>query len=232
VKTSILSILIPVFNEKSTILGILKSIEKVDLRKIGFEKEVIIVDDGSTDGTTQLLKDVDKKYKILYHSKNEGKGAAIKTALKEVTGDYVIIQDADFELNPQDYEILLSRSLKTNALVVYGSRWLVSGNRHSQPLFYFGGLLLTFLVNLLYGQKLTDVLACYKLFKTEILKDIDFEYPRFEFGCEVTVKLPKKGIKIPEVPIDYQSRKNGSKKIRLKDGFKMFLVLLKYKFKE
>jgi glycosyltransferase involved in cell wall biosynthesis len=227
---AIFSIIIPVFNEKSTILEILKSIEETNLERLGFQKEIIIVDDGSTDGTKEILKNLEKKYKIIYHSKNQGKGRAIKTGLNEVSGDFVIIQDADLEYHPKDYEGLLRLILEKKISVVYGSRWLNSKNFHPHKLFYWGGLFLTFLTNFLYGQRLTDVLTGYKLFKTKLLKEINLEYSGFEFCCEVTAKISKKGIKIFEVPISYFPRQKELKKIKIFDGFKMLFVLLKYRF--
>ncbi len=227
-----LSIIIPVFNEKDTILEILKRIEKFEPLGKKIKKEIIIVDDGSTDGTSEILNGLGEGYKIIYHSKNQGKEEAIKTGLNYVTSDYTVIQDADLECHPRDYARLLQPVFEKKSLVVYGSRWLNPKNYHPYKIFYWGGLFLTFLTNILYGQKLTDVLTCYKLFKTKLLKEINLEHSRFEFGCEVTAKISKKGIKIYEVPIDYFPRiKEGFKKVKLKDGLKMIFVLLSYKFK-
>lgn len=231
-ETFTLSVIIPVFNEKNTILEVLKRVERVDLDKIGFKKEVIIVDDASTDGTKEILEGLGEKYKIIYHLKNQGKGEAIKTALKKTTGEYIIIQDADLEYHPKDYKKLLKPVLEKKTEVVYGSRWLNPKNDHPYKLFYWGVLFLTSLVNFLYNQKLTDVSTCYKLFKAKLLKEINLEYSGFEFCCEATAKIAKKGIKIYEVPIDYSPRmKEGAKKIKLTDGFKMIFVLLITKFK-
>jgi glycosyltransferase involved in cell wall biosynthesis len=229
---AIFSIIIPVFNEKSTILEILKRIEETNLERLGFQKEIIIVDDGSTDGTKEILENLEKKYKIIYHLKNRGKEKAIKTGLNEASGDFVIIQDADLEYQPKDYERLIQPIFEKKALVVYGSRWLNPKNFHPYKFFYWGGLFLTFLTNFLYGQKLTDVLTGYKLFKTEILKSIDLENSKFEFCCEVTAKISKMGIKIFEVPISYFPRQKKLKKIKIFDGLKMIFVLLKFKFKK
>jgi len=229
---NILSIIIPVFNEKDTILEVLKRAEETNLEEKGFKKEIVIVDDGSNDGTKEILEKLNKKYKIIYHSKNQGKGKAIKTGLNEVSGDFVIIQDADLEYHPKDYERLIQPILEKKALVVYGSRWLDPKNFHPYKFFYWGGLFLTFLTNFLYGQKLTDILTGYKLFKTEVLKRIDLENSKFEFCCEVTAKISKKGIKIFEVPISYFPRQKKLKKIKIFDGLKMIFVLLKYKFKK
>ena len=226
-----LSIIILIFNEKKTILEILKKIETVNLSDLGFEKEIIIVDDGSTDGTREILDGLSNKYKIIYHSKNQGKGAAIRTGLGKVSGDYIIIQDADLEYDPEDYKKLLDCALKNNAKVVYGSRRLNPKNRYSNFSFYLGGIFLTWIVNILYGIKITDESTCYKLFKTETLKGIKLNCKRFEFCPEVTAKLAKRGIKIYEVPISYYSRtKVEGKKIKWRDGFQAIWVLIKYKF--
>lgn len=227
----ILSIIIPAFNEKNTISEILKRIEGVDLKDLGFQKEIIIVDDKSTDCTKEILKSLEGKYKIIYHRENQGKGAAIQTGIKHVTGDYVIIQDADLEYDPQDYKKLLSCALKNNAEVVYGSRRLHPKPKYSYLSFYLGGLLLTWLANILYGLKITDEATGYKLFKTEAIKNIKLDCKRFEFCPEVTAKIAKEGIKIYEVPINYFPRhKKEGKKINWRDGFKAAWVLIKYKF--
>jgi len=165
-----LSIIIPVYNEKKTILEILKRVENVNLEDLGFEKEIIIVDDGSTDGTREILKKLRNKYKIIFHPKNKGKGSAIKSGLKKVTGDYVIIQDADLEYDPKDYRVLLKCAVKNQARVVYGSRTLNPKNRYSHFIYYLGGKFLSFLTSFLYGAKITDEATGYKLFKTELLK--------------------------------------------------------------
>ena len=226
-----LSIIIPVFNEKNTILEIFKRIEKVNFNDFSFKKEIIIVDDGSTDGTRDILKKLEGDYRIIYHPKNRGKGAAIRTGLKESSGDYVIIQDADLEYDPQDYKKLLEYALKNNAQVVYGSRQLNHQNEFSHLSFYLGGLFLSWLTNLLYRTKITDESTCYKLFKAETLKSIPLKCQRFEFCPEVTAKIAKRGIKIYEVPINYNPRhKKEGKKIRWKDGLEAIWVLLKYKF--
>lgn len=226
-----LSVLIPVFNEKNTISEILKKINEVDLKDLGFDKEVIIVDDGSKDGTIDILRGLEERYKIIYHSKNQGKGAAIKTGLKEVFGDYLIIQDADLEYDPRDYRKLLETALKNNAKVVYGSRTINPRNRFSYTSYYFGGIFLNFATNFLYGTKITDESTGYKLFKTEIIKSIPLRCQRFEFCPEVTAKVSKRGIKIYEVPINYYPRhiKEG-KKIKWRDGVIALWTLIKYKF--
>jgi len=227
----ILSVLIPAFNEKNTISEILKRINEVDLKDLGFDKEIIIVDDGSKDGTVDILKGLGDGYKIIYHLKNQGKGAAIGTGLKEVSGDYLIIQDADLEYDPRDYRKLLETALKNDAEVVYGSRLANSQNKFSHVSYYLGGLFLNFATNFLYGTKITDESTGYKLFKTEVIKSIPLKCQRFEFCPEVTAKVAKKGIKIYETPINYYPRhiKEG-KKIKWRDGVIALWTLIKYKF--
>jgi len=227
----ILSVIIPVFNEKNTILEILKKINNVNLSDLGFEKEIIIIDDGSTDGSREILDKLADKYKIIYHPKNQGKGTAIRNGLSRVSGDYVIIQDADLEYEPADYKELLKCALKNDAKVVYGSRRLNPKNKFSHFSFYLGGIFLTWLTNIIYGVKITDESTCYKLFKTEIIKSIPLKCTGFEFCPEVTAKIAKRKIKICEIPINYHARhiKEG-KKIKWKDGFLAIWVLIKYKF--
>jgi glycosyltransferase involved in cell wall biosynthesis len=226
-----LSIIVPVYNEKKTILEILKRVENVNLEDLGFEKEIIIVDDGSTDGTREILKKLTSKYKIIFHPKNKGKGSAIKSGLKKVTGDYVIIQDADLEYDPKDYRALLECAIKNQAQVVYGSRTLNPKNRYSHFIYYLGGKFLSFLTSFLYGAKITDEATGYKLFKTELLKKISLESKGFDFCPEVTAKILKQRIKIFEVPISYYPRKKKEgKKIRVSDGLKAAFLLIKLRF--
>lgn len=230
-----LSIIIPAFNEENTIEEIIKRVEAVSLP---IEKEIIIVDDGSFDNTKKILEKINKEFNfiLIEHSKNQGKGAAIKTGLSQATGDFILIQDADLELNPYEYPILLKPLLEKKAEVVYGSRVLGKNKtnkktRRNWP-FFLGGKLLTFLANLLYGLNITDEPIGYKVFKKEILKNMDLECKGFEFCPEVTAKIAKKGIKIYEVPVSYnpRSRKEG-KKTKCKDGLKAIWTLIKYKFK-
>lgn len=226
-----LSVLIPIYNEKHTILEILRKIDAADLGDISFQKEIVLVDDGSTDGTRQILKELEDKYKIIYHPKNRGKGAAIRTGLNHVFGDYVIIQDADLEYDPDDYKKLLETAIKNKAEVVYGSRRLNPENKYSHLSFYLGGIVINWLTRILYGIAITDESTCYKLFKTETIKSIPLKCERFEFCPEVTAKIAKRKIKIYEVPINYYPReKKEGKKINWKDGIEALWILLKYKF--
>lgn len=230
-----LSVIIPVFNEKKTILEILKKIEKVNLNDFDFDKEVIIVDDGSTDGTREvldnLIREQGNKIKLVYHAKNQGKGLAIRTGLDYANGDYVVVQDADLEYNPEDYRELLDCVLKNNAQAVYGSRRLGSPRKFSHLSFYLGGVFLTWMANLIYGTRITDEATCYKLFKTKTIKEIPLKCKKFEFCPEVTAKIAKRGIKIHEVPINYYPRSEAEgKKIKWRDGAEALWTLIKYKF--
>jgi len=220
-----LSVIIPVFNEEKTIAEVLKRIEAVEFERKGIKKEIIIVDDGSTDGSKDILESLNR-YKVIYHKENKGKEEAIKSALKEVTGDYVIIQDADLELHPKDYNKMLRPVFENDAKVVFGSRWLNPENSHPYKLFYLGGAFLTFLANLLYGKRFTDIICGYKLFRTDVLRKLDLENSGFEFCCEVTAKISRKGIRVYEVPVSYLPRKKEeAKKTRLGQGLKMIFVL-------
>ncbi len=222
------SIIIPCYNEKSTILNILKKIEDVYLNQI--EKEIIIVDDFSTDGTRAILKSL-KKYKVIFNEKNHGKGFSVRKGIKNASGDIIIIQDADLEYDPGDYKNLLQPILENKAQVVYGSRERNKNNKIQTGLFfYLGGLFLTKLTNILYGSKLTDQSTCYKIFLKYILDDIDLQENRFGFCSEITAKLLLKNIKPYEVPINYFPRKKfEGKKISWKDGIRAIYVLLKYR---
>jgi len=227
----VLSIIIPVYNEKNTIPEILKRIEQVSLNEFSFKKEIIVIDDGSTDSTKDILKGLEDKYKIIYHPKNKGKGAAIRTGLQYASGDYVIIQDADLEYDPQDYKQIIECALKNNAQVVYGSRRLNPKNKPRYVSYYLGGIFLNWATGMISGTKISDESTCYKLFKTELIKSIPLKCDRFEFCPEITAKIIKRKIKIFEVPISYhpRSREEG-KKIKWRDGLKTLWALIKYKF--
>jgi len=225
-----LSIIIPVYNEKNTILKILSKIDGVFLGDI--EKEIIVVDDGSDDGTREILNNLTGKYKIIFHEKNQGKGMAIRTGLKYTSGDWIIIQDADLEYDPNDYIKLLNFAKENNAQAVYGSRTSNLKRGVMSGLIYaLGGLFVTFLTNILYKTNLTDEATCYKLFKTDLIKNIPLNCERFEFCPEITAKVAKRGIKIFEIPINYYPRhKKEGKKINWKDGLEAIWTLIKYKF--
>lgn len=222
-----LSILIPVYNEKNTVLELLRRVEAVPLP---VAKEIVIVDDGSRDGTRELLAGLGSRAKVVLHEVNRGKGAAIRTALAHATGDYVIIQDADLEYDPVDYPGLLSPLLDGRADVVYGSRFL--GGPHRVLFFwhYFGNLLFTMITNVLYNINLTDMGTCYKLFAAEKIKAIPLESERFGIEAEITAKICKRRLRIYEAPISYSGRTyDEGKKITWKDGFSYLWCLLRYR---
>lgn len=199
------SILIPVFNEKDNILKILEKIEKVEL-PFGITKEIIIVDDYSTDGTRGVLQSLEEKYKVLYHEKNYGKGHAIRTGIPAITGEYTIIQDADLEYDPKDYVPMLEKVVGENLKVLYGSRRLKFQNQYSHLSFLLGGIALSLLTNVFYRQTITDEPTCYKLIESDLLRSLELECERFEFCPEVTAKIARLGFKIPEISINYYPR--------------------------
>ncbi|MBI1803932.1 MAG: glycosyltransferase family 2 protein [Ignavibacteriae bacterium] len=223
-----LSVIIPAYNEERTIRHILEKIFAVPI-----EKQVIVVDDCSTDGTSKILQEyaVARKIDLVRHTKNSGKGSAIRTGIRYIEGEVVIIQDADLEYDPGDYPALIQPIVERRADVVYGSRVMNQANSYSHFSFYLGGRLLSFLTNLLYHAHITDEPTCYKVFRTEVLKQIPLECTRFEFCPEVTAKVLKSGRQILEVPIRYYPRKKKEgKKIRWSDGLEAIWVLLKYRF--
>ncbi len=228
-----LSIIIPIYNEKKTIISVLDAVNSVDLGDI--EKEIILVDDYSTDGSRDILKDLESEYKVIYHKKNCGKGRALRSGFEHVTGDIIIIQDADLEYDPNDYVSLLDPILKGKTKVVYGSRFLgkrVELNKEKYKLYYIGNQFLTFVTSVLYLRKITDMETCYKVFKREVIDEIkpNLKSQRFDFEPEITAKVIKSGYKIVEVPIWYKCRDfDEGKKITWKDGMKALWYLLKYR---
>jgi len=222
-----LSIIIPVYNEKDTILGILKKVKNV---KINPTKEIIIVDDFSTDGTREILKSL-KGIKIYYHNKNKGKCDAIKTGLKHASGDLIIIQDADLEYDPEDYKKLL-KEIDKGADVVYGSRFLRNFKKDKTFILshHLGNKFLSILTTILYGIKITDMETCYKLFRKDVIKNIKLNSTKFGFEPEVTAKVLKNH-KIVEVPINFYPRDfEHGKKISWRDGIQHVFYLIKYRF--
>lgn len=224
------SIIVPVFNEINTLDAILKKIE--DAPFCGLEKEIILVDDMSVDGTREHLKELEDKYKILYHGKNQGKGAAIRTAMTQMTGDIMVIQDADLEYDPVDYQELLQLIIEDKADVVYGSR--LTGAKPSRSFMFthwLGNKVLTLTTNILYGATLTDMETCYKAFKTEFLQGITIKSNRFDFEPEITAKVLKKGARLYELPISYYGREYAEgKKITWVDGIHALWALVKFRF--
>ncbi len=222
-----LSVIIPVFNEAGTIDTILDRVGRTDL-----DKEIIIVDDFSVDGTREILeKKYSDRYKLLYHDRNMGKGAALATGFKHVTGDIVIIQDADLEYDPSEYKRLIEPIERGEADVVYGSRFL--GGPHRVLFFwhFVGNRTLTLFSNALNNINLSDMETCYKAFRADILKDITFRSKRFGFEPEFTAKVARKRLRIYEVPISYYGRTyEEGKKITWKDGIVAVYCVIKYRF--
>jgi glycosyltransferase involved in cell wall biosynthesis len=235
-KTFKLSILIPCFNEKLTIILIIDEVRK-SLKKNNFlNYEIVVIDDFSSDGTTQILKNIesDKDITIFYHTKNQGKGSAIQTALKNITGDVVIVQDADLEYDPSDYNKLLLPFFETNADIVYGSRFIGGGKYVRIHFFwhYLANKILTFICNIFINLNLTDMETGYKVFKSSALKSITLVEKSFSFEPEVTIKLAKKKFKFFEVPISYNGRSyEEGKKIGLKDAFIALKAIIVYSIK-
>jgi len=224
-----LSVVIPVYNEKDTIEKIVSLVRSVE----GIDKEIVIVDDASTDGTVNILKVMGQKYpelKIFYKDKNKGKGDTLKLGFKNTTGDYVIVQDADLEYNPQDYVKLIRALSEENVDVVYGSRFSGSYEKMS-TLHYFGNKLLTLVTNLLFGVMLTDMETCYKLMPGDFVRKLDIKSSRFDFEPEITAKILKAGLSIKEVPISYKGRNfSEGKKITWRDGVHHVWSLFKFRF--
>ncbi|MDP2939655.1 MAG: glycosyltransferase family 2 protein [Candidatus Omnitrophota bacterium] len=221
-----ISVIVPVFNEEKTICEIVKKIEAVNI-----EKEIIIINDGSTDGTAERLNKINSEHiKIFHHKHNLGKGAAIRTALKESSGDIIIIQDADLEYPPEQYPNLIKPITDGFADVVYGSRFL-GVHRVFLAWHYFGNKVLTFLANILYDTMLDDIETGCKVFKSNVLRDIKIRSNRFEFEAEITAKIFKKRLKVVEMPIIYYGRDySEGKKITWKDAIPAIWALIKYRF--
>ena len=224
-----ISVVITVYNEIDTIEEILDRVDKVSIKK-----EIIVIDDSSIDGTRERLKKIvanKENVKVIYHNRNRGKGAALRTGFESVTGDIVIIQDADLEYDPNEYPKLLDPISDGRADVVYGSRFI--GGPHRVLFFwhYVGNKLLTLISNALTNLNLTDMETCYKVFKSQILKDINLKSNRFGFEPEFTAKVAKKRLRIYEVPISYSGRTySEGKKITWKDGIVALCLIFWYRF--
>lgn len=223
-----LTVLIPIYNELHTIREILKRVQDT-----GLADEIILVDDGSVDGTREILKEYDgvEPFKVILHDKNQGKGAAVRTGIKHATGDVMLIQDADLEYDPRDYPAILRPIEEGIADVVYGSRFLGAPRRVAMFWHMVANKLLTLMTNILYDTILTDMETGYKVFKKEVIQDIPLHAKRFEFEPEFTAKILKRGVRIFEVPITFNPRDyDEGKKIGLSDAFEAIWALLKYRF--
>lgn len=222
----------PVYNEKNNVGKIIARVLEV---KLPIQKELIVVDDYSTDGTRERLEKLQKKYKfqLFFHEKNKGKGGAIKTALSYATGDFVIFQDADLEYSPEDYPALIKPLIENKADIVLGNRF---NNKWSKPhlydyIHYLGNRFQGFVMSLLYAKWLNDVWTCYKVFKIEVIKSVEIKGDRFDYEIELISKLLKKNVRVANIPIRYHPRNfEEGKKITWKDGIKALIVALKYRF--
>lgn len=242
-----LSIIIPVYNEQKTLREIIQRVRAVELickiqqpssageDEVHIEREIIVVDDGSTDGTREILdewrEDLPSDMRIVYHDKNGGKGAALRTGFQHATGEILVVQDADLEYDPRDYVKLLEPILEGRTSVVYGSRFL-GGPRSAMSLTHeLGNKGLTVLTNLIYGTFLSDMETCYKCFERKVIQDMPLHSRRFEIEPELTAKILKRGYDIFEVPIRYHGRAfHEGKKISWRDGFITVFTLIKYRF--
>lgn len=222
----LLSVVMPVYNEKDTVLKVIDTVLALDL-----DLELIVVDDGSKDGTRRLLAQVeDPRVKVVFHPQNRGKGAAVRTGYQHAGGVLTIIQDADLELNPGEIPHLIQPVLEGRADVVFGSRFM-HGWKHRSALNAFANWFLSGLTNLLYGTRVRDMEACYKVIRNEHLKRFRLRADRFDFEPEITAKLAKQRLRILELPVDYRPRDFvDGKKIHWKDGFEAIYTLIKYRF--
>ena len=225
-----LSVIVPVYNERNTIVEAVRRMRAVDLP---IDREIVVVDVGSDDGTRELVDQLrDSTVRVLVHPHNRGKGAAVRTALEVVTGDLVIVHDADLEYDPDDWPRLLQPMFKGKAQVVYGSRF--TGERRNMLFSHWiGNRFLSVVTNVLYNTTLSDMETCLKLFDRKVLSPIRLRAERFEFEPEITAKVLKRGIRIYEVPISYAGREYGEgKKITWRDGFRAIWVLVRVRVAE
>lgn len=219
-----LSVIIPAYNESDTIAQVIENVRAVDI-----EKEIIVADDCSTDGTREFVRS-QPDVKLVENPRNLGKGLSIRAALEHVTGDVVLIQDADLEYDPQDYPKLIAPILDDRADMVYGTRF-TRGRPRMRLANYLANKLFAFIATVLYGAKVTDEATCYKAFRTEVIKSLDLRCRRFEFCPEVTARLLKRGYRYAEVPIWYEARTHAQgKKITWWDGVECVWALVKYRF--
>lgn len=231
----LLSILIPAYQEEATIGEVLRRVAAIDTRPLGFDKEIVVCDDGSRDRTAAIAAELaaaDPTIKLVRHERNRGKGAAIRTALAAARGDYCLVQDADLEYEVTDYPALL-REAAAGADVVYGSRFLANPRPTGMRVANFvANRVLTVTANLLFGLAITDEATCFKLLRTDLLRELDLECTGFEFCPEVTAKVGKRKVKIVEVPIAYTARAiEDGKKVRWTDGVEAMWVMVKHRLR-
>ena len=227
-----LTVVVPVYNERNTLVEILRRMRVVDLPD-GVEREIIVVDDGSDDGTRDVLKQLgDSTVRVVLHERNRGKGAAVRTGISHATGDYVLVQDADLEYDPEDWPKLIAPMLRGKARVVYGSRF--TGERRNMLfLHWIGNRFLSLVTNVLYNTTLSDMETCYKLVDAGLLAQLDLQADRFDIEPEITAKILRRGVRIYEVPISYTGREfDEGKKITWRDGFPAVFALVKYRFRD
>lgn len=222
-----LSALVPVFNEAETIEEIVRRLEQVSV-----VRQIVVVDDGSDDGTVQIVQHLAESGRVAvrFHERNRGKGAALRSALSLASEEYLVIQDADLEYDPQDFYAMVQVIRETNAQVIYGSRFL--GARRTGMIWshYLGNRLLTMIFNLLYRQRLTDMETCYKLFRTDLLRQLGIDNDRFDVDPELTAKILRAGYKIYEVPVSYAGRPYlAGKKVRPQDAFSQIKAMWRYR---
>ena len=227
-----LSVVVPVFNERNTLVEIVRRMRAVELPD-SVEREIIVVDDGSDDGTRDVLGQLgDSTVRVILHDRNQGKGAAVRTGFANATGEYVLVQDADLEYDPEDWPRLLSPVLRGRARVVYGSRF-TGERRNMMFLHWIGNRFLSLLTNVLYNTTLSDMETCYKLVDRNLLTELSLASNHFDIEPEITAKILKRGVRIYEVPISYAGREfDEGKKITWHDGFAALWTLVKFRFKD
>lgn len=227
-----LTIVIPAYNERATVEALVRRVAEAPLPD-GVDTEILVVDDGSSDGTRELLRDLEQRadppFKLVEHAANRGKGAALRTGFEHATGDVVLVQDADLEYNPRDYPVLLQPILDDEADVVYGSRFLSGPHRVLFFWHYVGNRFLTTLSNMFTDLNLSDMETCYKVFRREVLSGMELRSDRFGIEPELTAKVARKRVRIYEVPISYHGRTYAEgKKIGWRDGFAAIWAIVRY----
>jgi glycosyltransferase involved in cell wall biosynthesis len=227
-----LSVVVPVYNERNTLVEIVRRMRAVELPD-GIEREIIVVDDGSSDGTRDVLRQLgDSTVRVVMHERNKGKGAAVRTGFAHANGDYVLVQDADLEYDPEDWPRLIAPVMAGKARVVYGSRF--TGERRNMLfLHWVGNRFLSLVTNVLYNTTLSDMETCYKLVERSLIEPLRLRADQFDIEPEITAKLLKRGIRIYEVPISYTGREfDEGKKITWRDGFAALVTLVKFRFRD